>query len=71
MASNETIRQDGSAKGVETEDVSNGRDVRRMALAQGTGAHLSGDQKRAHLADIRRDHLIDDICVQEFLPPER
>ena len=41
-----------------------------MALTQGIGAHLSNDQKRAHLADIRREHLIDDICVQEILPPE-
>ena len=42
-----------------------------MALSQGVGAHLSNDQKRAHLADIGRDHLITDICVQEILPPER
>ena len=41
-----------------------------MALTQGIGAHLSNDQKRAHLADIRRQHLLDDICVQEILPPE-
>jgi len=41
-----------------------------MALTQGIGAHLSNDQKRSHLADIRREHLIDDICVQEILPPE-
>ena len=41
-----------------------------MALTQGIGAHLSNDQKRAHLADIRRQHLVDDICVQEILPPE-
>ena len=42
-----------------------------MALTQGIGAHLSNDQKRAHLADIRRQHLVDDICVQEILPPEK
>ena len=41
-----------------------------MALTQGIGAHLSNDQKRAHLANIRRQHLVDDICVQEILPPE-
>ena len=41
-----------------------------MALTQGIGADLSNDQKRAHLADIRREHLIDDICVQEILSPE-
>tara|TARA_B100000315_G_scaffold229670_1_gene239437 strand:- start:24 stop:269 length:246 start_codon:yes stop_codon:yes gene_type:complete len=38
-------------------------------MTQGVGAQLSAEQKRAHLADIGRDHLIDDIC-QEILPPE-
>ncbi len=32
-------------------------------------AHDTGG-KRAHLADIRREHLIDQICFQEILPPE-
>ena len=41
-----------------------------LAMVQGIGAHLSADQKRAHLRDIGRDHLIDDVCVQETLPPE-
>ncbi|MBT5496724.1 MAG: hypothetical protein HOK54_13350, partial [Alphaproteobacteria bacterium] len=40
------------------------------ALTQGVGAHLTNEEKRAHLADIRRDHLLDDIVVQEILPPE-
>ena len=42
-----------------------------MALTQGIGAHLSNDQKRAHLSDIGRQHLVEDICVQEILPPEK
>jgi hypothetical protein len=42
-----------------------------MALTQGIGAHLTNDQKRAHLTDIRRDHLIDRVCVTEILPPEK
>jgi len=42
-----------------------------MVLVQGIGANLSNDQKRAHLADIRRDHLADLVCPQEILPPER
>ncbi|MEM7750436.1 MAG: hypothetical protein AAF346_19455 [Pseudomonadota bacterium] len=41
-----------------------------LAMTNGIGAHLSNDQKRAHLHDIRREHLIDDVCVQEILPPE-
>ena len=40
-----------------------------MVLVQGIGANLSNDQKRAHLADIRRDHLVDEVCPQEILPP--
>ena len=42
-----------------------------MAMTQGVGANLTNDQKRAHLADIRRDHLIDQVCVQEILPPDK
>ena len=42
-----------------------------LALTNGIGAHLTNEEKRAHLADIRREHLIDDICVQDVLPPER
>ena len=40
-----------------------------LALTQGVGAHLSNDHKRAHLRDIRREHQIDEVCVQEILPP--
>lgn len=42
-----------------------------LAMTQGIGLPLTADQKRAHLADIGRDHLVDDICTQEILPPER
>ena len=42
-----------------------------LAMTQGIGAALSNDHKRAHLADIGRAHVIDDVCVQEILPPER
>lgn len=41
-----------------------------LAMTQGVGAPLSNDHKRAHLRDIGREGLIDDICVQEILPPE-
>ena len=41
-----------------------------LAMTQGIGANLTNDEKRAHLTDIRREHLIDQICVQEILPPE-
>ena len=39
-------------------------------MVQGIGANLTNDQKRAHLADLQREHLIDQVCVQEILPPE-
>jgi hypothetical protein len=41
-----------------------------LAMTQGIGANLTNDQKRAHLADIRRDHLVDQVCVQEIIPPD-
>jgi hypothetical protein len=40
-----------------------------LAMTQGIGAHLTNDQKRAHLRDIGRQHLTDQVCVQEILPP--
>jgi hypothetical protein len=30
-----------------------------MVMTQGSGAHLTNDEKRAHLIDIKRKHLID------------
>jgi hypothetical protein len=40
-----------------------------MAMVNGIGAHLTNDEKRAHLTDLKREHLIDQVCVQEILPP--
>ena len=42
-----------------------------LAMTHGTGAHLTNDEKRAHLTDLKRDHLIDQVCIQEILPPEK
>jgi hypothetical protein len=41
-----------------------------MVMVNGIGANLTNDEKRAHLADLRREHLIDQVCTQEILPPE-
>lgn len=41
-----------------------------LAMTQGLGAHLSNEAKRAHLIDLGREHLIDQVCIQEILPPE-
>ena len=43
----------------------------KVSFSQGIGANLSHDEKRAHLADLKREHLIDQVCTQEILPPER
>jgi hypothetical protein len=42
-----------------------------MVLTQGLGANLTNDEKRAHLIDLKREHLIDQVCTQEILPPEK
>ena len=42
-----------------------------LVLTKGIGANLTNDEKWAHLADLGRGHLIDQVCVQEILPPER
>jgi hypothetical protein len=42
-----------------------------MVMVNGIGANLTNAEKRAHLVDLRREHLIDQVCVQEILPPEK
>ena len=41
-----------------------------MAMTQGVGAALANEHKRAHLDDIGRAHLVDQICFREIIPPE-
>lgn len=41
-----------------------------MAMTQGVGADLANEHKRAHLYDIGRGHLVDQVCIQEILPPD-
>ena len=41
-----------------------------LTMTAGVGANLSNEEKRAHLEDIKRGHLIDQVCSQENLPPE-
>jgi hypothetical protein len=41
-----------------------------MVMVYGIGENLTNDEKRAHLIDLRREHLIDKVCIQEILPPE-
>jgi hypothetical protein len=35
-----------------------------MVMTQGIGAHLTNDEKRAHLTDLKRGHLIDQVFIQ-------
>jgi len=42
-----------------------------MMMVNGIGANLTNDEKRAHLAGLRREHLIDQVWVQEILPPDK
>ncbi len=41
-----------------------------MVMTQGIGAHLTNDEKSVHLTDLKRGRLIDQVCIQEILPPE-
>jgi len=40
-----------------------------MVMTKGIGANLIKEEKRAHLIDLKREHLIDQVCVQEIFPP--
>ena len=42
-----------------------------IVMTQGIGANVTNDEKRAHLIDLTRGHLIDQVCTQEILPPEK
>ena len=42
-----------------------------MLMTRGIGANLTNDEKRAHLTAVRREHLIDQVCPQEILPPDK
>ena len=42
-----------------------------MVMTKGIGANLTNDEKRAHLIDLKRERLIDEVCTQEILTPER
>ena len=41
-----------------------------MIMSKGIGAKLTNDEKRAHLVDIKREHLIEELFEPEILPPE-
>jgi len=40
-----------------------------LVMTKGIGSTLRASEKRVHLLDISRAHLVDECC-QEILPPE-
>jgi hypothetical protein len=40
-----------------------------LLFNNGIGQHLTNEEKKNHLIDIKRDYLIDKICIQEVIPP--
>jgi hypothetical protein len=34
-----------------------------MVMTQGIGSNLTNDEKTAHLIDLKREHLIDQVCI--------
>ena len=41
-----------------------------MIMKNGIGAKLTNEEKRAHLLDLNKAELIEDVCIHEVLPPE-
>ena len=41
-----------------------------MVMVNGIGKNLTNDEKRAHLTDLRRERLIDQVCIQEIVVRE-
>ena len=41
-----------------------------LLFNNGIGMNLTNEEKKNHLIDIKRDNLIDRVCIQEILPPE-
>ena len=41
-----------------------------LLFNNGIGMNLTNEEKKNHLIDIKRDNLIDKVCIQEILPPE-
>ncbi len=41
-----------------------------LVMTNGIGAHLTNDEKRAHLRGLGRANLIDQVCIQEIIPPD-
>lgn len=40
-----------------------------LLFTNGIGSNLTNEEKKNHLIDIKREHLIDKVCIQEVMPP--
>ena len=41
-----------------------------MLFNNGIGQNLTNEEKKNHLIDIKRHHLIEKICIQEVIPSD-
>ena len=41
-----------------------------LLFTNGIGKNLTNEEKKSHLIDIKREHLIDKICIQEIIQPD-
>ena len=41
-----------------------------LVMMQGIGAHLTNDEKRAHLTDLKREHLLIRCVFKRFCHPK-
>ena len=39
-----------------------------LLFTNGVGRDLTNEEKRNHLIDIKREYLIDKVCIQEVIP---
>ena len=39
-----------------------------LLFTNGVGRDLTNEEKRNHLIDIKREHPIDKVCIQEVIP---
>jgi hypothetical protein len=42
-----------------------------IVITQGIGANLTNDEKRPHLVDLKREHLIDQYALRKSCHPNR
>ena len=41
-----------------------------LLFNNGIGKNLTNEEKRNHLKDVKREYLIDKVCIQEIISPE-